>query len=70
MTQFQKVTLGFKIFETYLSPKHNPGDVSAEHDVIYVNGVHRDALGGDDRQQLEAMGWIWVPAYLAWEYSL
>lgn len=70
MTTFQRVTQGLKIFEQYLSPRNNPGDVSAEHDVIYVSGVHRDALGGDDRTTLEAMGWAWDARYVAWEFTL
>ena len=70
MTQFQKVIQGLKIFEQYLSPKDNPGDVSAEHDMIYVGGVHPDALGGDDRKLLEAMGWEWNRSFAAWERTL
>jgi hypothetical protein len=70
MTTFQRVVTGLRIFEEYLSPKDNPGEVSAEHDVIYASGVHRDALGGDDRTKLEAMGWEWNESFAAWEFTL
>ena len=56
MTEFQKIVTGLKIFEEYLS-KENPGEIAAEHDEIFVSGVHRDALGGDDLAKLEAMDW-------------
>jgi hypothetical protein len=59
MTQFQKVTTGLKIFEEYLSPKDNPGEIECMTNVLRVRGVHREALGGNDRVKLEAMGWQW-----------
>jgi hypothetical protein len=58
MTSFQKFTSGLRIIEGYLS-RENPGDICAEHDEIFVHGVNRDALGGDDPVKLEAMGWTW-----------
>lgn len=59
MTQFQKVVTGLRIFEEYLSPKDNPGQIECLTNAMRVVGVHRDALGGDDRVKLEAMGWQW-----------
>jgi len=70
MTTFQKITTGLKIFEEYLSPRDNPGDISAEHDVIYVGGVHRDMLGDGDLARVAALGWTWNSSFDAWEYSL
>lgn len=65
MTTFQKILEGLKIFESYLDAK-NPGSVAAEHDEIYVIGAHQDAIGGDDRKKLKAMGWSWDDKFDAW----
>lgn len=70
MTKFQRIVTGLKIFEEYLSPRDNPGDISAEHDTIYVTGVDRKALGGDDLKKLKAMDWTWNTTYRAWEFML
>lgn len=67
MTEFQKVIEGLKIFESYLS-KDNPGEISAEHDEIYVGGVHPEAIGGDDLKKLKAMDWSWNKQYDAWHH--
>jgi hypothetical protein len=66
MTDFQKVIRGLQIFEQYLSPKDNPGWLSCVGDDLCVGGVHRDALGGDDRVLLEALGWEWDDEHLRW----
>jgi len=65
MSSFQQIVQGLQIFETYLDAK-NKGDISAEHDEIYVSGVHWDAVGGDDRKKLKAMGWSWDDSFNAW----
>lgn len=67
MTSFQKIYFGLQIFHTYLS-KACPGKVDAEHDIIYVNGVHKNALGGDDLAKLQAMGWEWNTDHDCWEH--
>jgi hypothetical protein len=67
MTEFQQVVTGLKIFEEYLS-KENPGELAAEHDEIFFVGVHREALGGDDRKKLEAMGWTWDKRHQHWTH--
>jgi hypothetical protein len=69
MTLVQKITAGLQIFAEYLS-KENPGDIAGEHDEIYVSGVHRNALGGDDLAKLEAMGWEWYPSFDSWRHFL
>lgn len=70
MTKFQKIVTGFKIFEEYLSPKDNPGEVLAGRDVIWIRGVHHEALGGDDHAKLKAMGWTWSERGGAWEFKI
>lgn len=69
MTKFQKVVTGLRIFEEYLSPKDNPGEVECLTNVMRVKGVHRDALGGDDRVKLEAMGWQWNDRRQHWWFE-
>lgn len=69
MTKFQKLVTGLRIFEEYLSPKGNPGEVQCVTDLIRVRGVHRDALGGDDRVKLEAMGWKWNDSRERWWFE-
>lgn len=67
MTDFQKVVTGLRIFEEYLCPKeHNPGWIVCQADTMRVGGVHRDALGGNDRAKLEAMGWKWNDERCHW----
>jgi hypothetical protein len=68
MTDFQKIVQGFKIFEEYLDPNDNPGEIAAEHDEIFVVGVHKDALGGDHREKLEAMDWSWDKRHECWKH--
>jgi hypothetical protein len=65
MTEFQKIVEGLRVLQGYLSDE-NQGDIACEHDEIYVSGVHRDALGGDDRAKLEAMGWQWHESFESW----
>jgi hypothetical protein len=69
MTLFQQVVEGLRIFQSYLSDE-NPGDINAAGDEIYVNGVHRDALGGDDLIKLKAMDWTWDDDLGRWSYHL
>lgn len=70
MTKYQRVLTGLRIFAEYLSPKDNPGDVTSTVDQLRVDGVHREALGGDDRATLEAMGWRWAAAREQWVFDL
>lgn len=70
MTKFQKVVAGLRIFEEYLSPKDNPGTLTSDIDRLRVDGVHHDALGGNDRVKLEAMGWQWIPHREQWVIDL
>ena len=65
MTEFQKTVEGLRVLQGYLNDE-NQGDIACEHDEIYVSGVHRDALGGDDRAKLEAMGWEWKESFESW----
>jgi len=67
MTDFQKIVEGLRVFQEYLSKK-NPGAISAGHDEIFVGGVHRDALGGDDLKMLEAMDWTWDKRHDCWQH--
>ena len=65
MTPLQQVHEGLRIFLSYLSAD-NRGHFAAGHDEIWVGGVHRDALGGDDRAKLKAMRWTWDEEVDTW----
>lgn len=64
-TRVQRVSHGLKILESYLS-RDNPGGISAEHDVIYMQGIPDEALGRDDKKMLGDLGWRWDEDVEAW----
>lgn len=67
MTSFQRIVEGLRIIQSYLSAE-NPGEICAEHDEIFVHGVHFDAMGGDDRKKMEEMVWTWDPSLECWHH--
>jgi hypothetical protein len=65
MTPLQQVHEGLRIFLSYLSAD-NQGYITAEHDEIFVGGVHYDVLGVDDLAKLATMRWTWLGDIGAW----
>ena len=50
--------------------RYEEGEVSAEHDVIYVQGPPPLGLYLDDAQILGREGWTWNDLYLCWSHPL